>query len=140
METYHKFSDDIGKILKAKEDENSVLNNLFGRIRDKITFHYDEDVIKEIFGIYVDETAKDQKDMVFLEGKTQTIKDMNYVLAGDMNINYILQFIDDKSLSSEDKLKKLFKELADLSNIFSEIIELMMVELVKDVCEVKETE
>jgi len=82
-------------------------------------------VIKEIFGIYVDDIKKKQKDIIFLEGITQTIKDMNYVLADDMNINYILRFMDDKILSDIDKFKNITKELVDLSKLLIEIIELM---------------
>jgi hypothetical protein len=138
LETYKKYSDKIEKILEDKKDVNSVLNKVFCKIRNKITFHFDEDVIKEIFGIYVDDTMKEQRDIIFLEGKTQKIRDMNYVLAADMDINYIFKFIDEKELNGKDKLRSISKELADLSNLFSEIIELMMAELIKDICEVRD--
>ena len=140
LETYRKYADKIEKLLKDKNDRNSFLNDVLGRVRNKITFHFDEDVIKKIFGIYVDDSIREHREIVFLAGKTRRIKDMNYVLAGDMNINYILKFVKDKTLNETDKLESIYKELGKLSDSFGKIIENMMLELIKNICEVKKIE
>lgn len=138
LETYKSYSNKIEKMLSDINDENSTLRKIFKTIRDKISFHFDDDVTKEIFGLYVDKRMKEQKDIIFLGGKTKKIVDMEYGLASDMNFNYILSYIDDQELSDKEKLIKISKELAELSNAFSEIIEFMMAELINDVCEIRE--
>ena len=68
LECYKKYFKDIEKILKKEKDRNSFFNQVFGKIRNRITFHFDERVIKKIFKVYVEDSIKKQEDIIFLAG------------------------------------------------------------------------
>lgn len=138
LESYKNNSDEIDKILMDLDDDNSFLKGVLARVRDKITFHYDKKVIEEIIGIYVDDSIEKDRDIVFFETKTKKIEDTDYVLAGDMNINYIFKFVQNETLDGENKFEYLFGKLGELSDSFGKIIENMMLELIEDMCKVEE--
>lgn len=65
---------------------------------------------------------------------------MTYDLADNIDINYILKFIDDRTESNEDKFIAMVKKLNKLSESLCGILEAIISELIKDYCEIKEEE
>jgi len=138
LKIYQKNRGDIERIFKELKNKNSFLNNVLCRIRNKIVFHFDKCVTNEIFEEIVDECIKEQKNIIFASGKTELIKDMTFDLADNIDINYILKFVDGKTQSNEEKFKAMVQNLLKLSESFSGILEDLVTELIQDYCEVEE--
>jgi len=135
--SYYKNNlDKIAKILNEATNENSFLNKVFKIIRNKIAFHFDEDVIKDIWGKYVDDCVKEKIDVVVISGKSETVKDTTYLLADNMNINYILNLINEGIKGEKEKFIILSQKLLELSELFCSIVEELIPDLIKNYCKV----
>jgi len=132
LRSYQENLDKIEKFYKELEDKNSFLRNVLCRIRNKIVFHFDRSITDEMFEDAVDESIKEKKDIVFLSGKTEQVKDMTFDLADNIDFNYILKFVNEKTESNEDKFKSMVQKLLKLSESFSGILEALMTELIRD--------
>ncbi len=138
LKSFQENIDKIEKIFHELEDDRSFLKNVLCRVRNKIVFHFDRSVTKEIFEEIIYECTKQQKDVIFASGKTDLVKDMTFDLADNIDINYILKFVNDKKESASEKFKTMVKELLRLSGLFCAILEDLIGELIKDYCELKE--
>lgn len=136
---YKENIDNIEIILNEAIDKNSFTNKVLKKIRNKIAFHFDKKVIKEILAKFVDDSLKEKKDVVLISGKTKLVKDTAYLLADNMNINYVLKSINGENLSNEDKFKILSKKILYLSGLFCEILASIIPDLIEDYCELKES-
>jgi len=128
----------IKNIFNETENENSFYNTVIYKIRNKIAFHFDEDVITEVLEEYIDEHLKEKEDIVFFQGKTELVADTIYPLADNINFHYILKSIKGENLSDKDRFIILSKELLNLSKLFIGILENIIPELIQDYCELKE--
>jgi len=94
--------------------------------------------LNEIFEEVVNECIREKRDIIFASGKTEQVKDMTFDLADNIDINYILKFVNGKTESNEDKFKSMVQDLLKLSESFSGILEDLVAELIQDYCEVEE--
>jgi len=86
----------------------------------------------------VHDSMKENKEVVLISGKSELVKDTIYLLADNMNINYVLKTINGKGISDSDKFKILSEKLLKLSGLFCDILEELIPDLIKDYCEVIE--
>lgn len=135
---YKENIDNIEIILNEAIDKNSFTNKVLKKVRNKIAFHFDKKVIKEVLAKFVSDSLKEKKDVVLISGKTKLVKDTAYLLADNMNINYVLKSINSENLSNEDKFKILSKKIVYLSGLFCEILASIIPDLIEDYCELKE--
>lgn len=138
LDYYKKNLDKIKIILDEAKNKKSFTNKILKKIRDKIAFHFDEDVTKEILGRIVDDSLKERTDVVLISGKSERIKDITYLLADNVNINYVLILINGKGISEREKFKILSKNLLELSGLFCEILDVLIPDLIEDYCVLKE--
>lgn len=134
LESYNKNIEDIEEIFREKEDINSFYNRVLKKARNKIIFHFDKEVIKEIFEGFVNDCISKGKNIMFASGKTELIADINYNLADDMNFNYLLKLTNDNNLPEENKFTNMVKELSNLSKLFCGVLEHLIGELIQDIC------
>lgn len=135
---YKKNFDKIEIILNEANDTNSFTNTVLERIRNKIAFHFDKVVIKEVIGQFVDDCLEKNKYVALISGKSELVKDTTYLLADNMSINYVLKSIKGKEISDREKFKILTKNLLELSGLFCDILDELIPDLIKDYCEVIE--
>jgi hypothetical protein len=109
------------------------------KVRDKIAFHFDEIVIKKIIGNFVDNCIKEKGEIVLISGKSESIKDTTYILADNMNVNYVLSSMKEEGISDKDKFRILCKKILYLSEQFCEILGELIPDLVLKYCEYKES-
>ena len=138
LDYYKSNLSQIKKVLNESIDSNSFTNKVLKKIRNKIAFHFDKEVIRKVLGEFVDDNLKENKDVVLVSGKSELVKDTTYLLADNMNINYILKSINRKEISVEDKFKIFSKKLLKLSGLFCDILDELIPDLIKNYCEVKE--
>jgi len=136
---YKKHSAKINEILREAKDPNSFTNTVLKKVRDKIAFHFDEIVIKEIIEDFVDDCIKEKREIVLISGKSKSINDMTYIFADNMNINYVLRSMKEEGKSDEDKFKILCERILSLSEQFCKILEELIPDLVSKYCEYKES-
>lgn len=132
---YKKNLDKIGLILSEVEDENSFYNKVLKKIRNRIVFHFDRGVIREVLSEFIDDSVRENKDLILIQGETELVKDTAYLLSDNMNINYVLKSINGEDLSSEDKFKTLSGTLLNLSELFCDILASLIPDLIEDYCE-----
>lgn len=137
LKSYQENLDKIETFYKELENKNSFLRNVLCRVRNKIVFHFDKSIINKIFEKLVDESIKQENNIIFASGKTELIKDMTFDLADIIDFNYILKFVDGKTESNEEKFKAMVQNLLKLSESFSGILEDLVAELIQDYCEVE---
>jgi len=135
---YKKNLDKIKIIMDEAKNKKSFTNKVLKKIRNKIAFHFDEDVTKEILGRIVDDSLKERTDVVLISGKSERIKDITYLLADNVNINYVLILINGKGISEREKFKILSKNLLELSGLFCETLDVLIPDLIEDYCVLKE--
>lgn len=138
LDYYKKNLDKIKIILDEAKNKKGFTNKILKKIRNKIAFHFDEDVTKEILGRIVDDSLKERTDVVLISGKSERIKDITYLLADNVNINYVLILINGKGISEREKFKILSKNLLELSGLFCEILDVLIPDLIEDYCVLKE--
>lgn len=138
MNYYKENINKIKIILNEAEDQNSFTNKVFKKVRNKIAFHFDKEVIKEVLTKFVADSLKEKKDVVLISGKTELVSDTTYLLSDNMNINYVLNSMDGENLSQEEKFKIMSGKLIYLSGLFCEILESIIPDLIEDYCELKE--
>jgi len=138
LKSYQKNRSEIERIFMELKNNNSFLNNILCRVRNKIVFHFDKSITNKIFEEIIDECIKEQKNVVFASGKTELVKDMAFDLADNIDINYILKFVDGKTESNEEKFKAMVQNLLKLSESFSGILDDLVTELIQGYCEVVE--
>ena len=135
---YKKNLDRIKIILSEAEDENSFNNKVLKKIRNRIVFHFDKGVIREVLSEFIDDSLKEKEDLILIQGETELVKDTAYLLSDNMNINYVLKSINGEKLSNEDKFKILSGTLLNLSELFCDILASIIPDLIEDYCEFKE--
>ena len=134
LESYNKNIEGIEEIFREKEDRNSFYNRVLKKARNKIIFHFDKEVIKEIFEGFADDCISKGKNIMFASGKTELTADLNYNLADNMIFNYFLKLANDNKLPEEIKFANMVKGLSNLSNLFCDVLEHLIGELIQDIC------
>jgi len=140
LEYYKNNCEPIRKILKEKGDFDSFTNRVLSKIRNKIAFHFDEDVIKEIISEFLDSFEVGDPDIVVISGESKQVKDTTYELADNLDFNFVLKLIDKKLTTKEEKFKYLAQNLIEISRSFCSILEGIIAEIVPVYCELKEAE
>lgn len=137
---YKENGDKINTIINEFNQLESFSNSVLKKIRNKIAFHFDKAVIKSIIEKFVEDSLKEKRDVVLISGRSTLIKDTVHSMADNMNINYILNSINGRTLSEEERFKIVSEKLLELSGLFCNIIDELIPDLVEEYCEVKEEE
>lgn len=137
LESYNK---NIKKIENLADRDNPFINEILHNIRRKVAFHFDKQVIDRELAEFIDDCAREDKDMIFIAGSTDQIKDMRFLLADSLNLRFIVGLVKGENLSYVEKFKILTKSLIELSGSFCEILEEIISEMVDDYCEIVEQE
>ena len=132
LRSYKKNQKEIEAVIST---ENTFVNKVLRKIRTKVAFHYDKQVIANTFEKFVLESIKSKEPVIFIEGKTEMVKDMNFPLADSLNLRYILGLVGGKDLNYKEKFKILSSQLLKLSNSFCTILQEIIPDLVEDDCE-----
>ena len=135
LKKLESYKNNLEKIEKISNGDNIFIDEVIYNIRRKVAFHFDKHVIAQTLGEYVSNCICEDEDIIFIEGKTDTKKDMRFLLADNINLRYVLGLLKDKDSSYEEKFKILARELLELSKIFCEILEEIIPEMVEDYCE-----
>ena len=137
LESYKKNREVIERI---SSEENNLFGEVIYNIRKKVAFHFDKHVISRALGKFVADCIRENEDIIFIEGKTNLVKDMRFLLADNLNLRYVLSLIKGSGLSHEEKFRILAGELLKLSKLFCGILEEIIPEMVEDYCELVEQE
>lgn len=135
LESYKKNIEQIGDI---KKKEESFIDEVLRKIRVKVAFHFDKQVITRELVDFINDCIHENEDMRFVTGNTEQIKDMRFTLVDNLNLRFIVGLIKGEGLSYEDKSKLLAKRLIELSTSFCFILEQIISEMVKDYCQLVE--
>ena len=135
---YQNNLEKIEIIINEAQDKESFYNKTLKIVRDKIAFHFDRDVIVEVLRDVTDDLIKENKEVVFISGKSEIVKDIIYLFADNMNINYVLKSINGKELETPERFKIFCEKLLYLSGLFCEIIDELIPDLINESCEPKE--
>jgi len=119
-------------------ENNSFFTDVLYYIRRKVAIHFDRHVVVRKFEEFLNESKRENEDVVFIESKTDINKDMKFSLANNLNFRYILGLITDKSY--KEKFKTLALELTKLSKLFCDTIQEIIPELIQDYCVLIEQE
>lgn len=136
LDYYKRNPEKFKTIYDQLENSKSFINNIMGKIRNKVTFHFDEVVVKNVLKDYLEDFIKSKRDVVFMQGKSEAAKDITYDLADDMNLNYILKKINGEGKSIEDKFRCIAGQFFSIMSLFQEILEGLLSELASPYCEV----
>jgi len=117
-------------------DNNSFYTDVLYYIRRKVAFHFDGHVVVRELEEFLNESERENEDVVFIDSKTDIIKDMKFSLANNLNFRYILGLIEDES--DEEKFKILALDLTKLSKLFCDTLQEIIPELIQDYCELIE--
>lgn len=140
LEIYKRISDAIEKILAEAKEPNSFTNKVLKKIRNKVAFHFDEDVIKIILTKIIEGSLKEKKEVVLIAGISELVKDTTYLLADNVNINYVLGLIQGEKKSEKEKFIILSENLLNLSGSFCDVLDQLIPDLIMEYCELKEEE
>jgi hypothetical protein len=140
LEHLESFQINKDLIDKTFGKESTFFNEVLCYIRSKVAFHFDKHVIVRTLEDLIEECTNEDEDIVFIEGKTDLVKDTKYLLADTLYLRYILGLIRRNNANYEEKFKILAKELLNLSKLFCDILQEIIPELIEDYCELIEQE
>ena len=140
LESLESFKESDKIIEEYFSENNAFYKDVLYQIRRKVAFHFDKHVIVRTLEKFITESNKENQEVVFIEGKTDLVKDMKFNLADNLNLNYIVGLIKGENLSYEEKFKALAQDLIKQSNLFCDILHEIIPELIKDYCELIEQE
>ena len=120
------FKSGFGVLLRDKK-VSSIRKAVFGRMRNKFVFHFDQEVAKETLADF------DLPEYKFASGVGKAAGEMVFVLADEAVVNYLLQPAHGES---NDSLAKRYKEiLQDTTEVMSKFLqasENLMGDVLKD--------
>ena len=120
---------DIDDLLLELDGEDSFTNKVLKRIRDKLTFHFDNDVFSKAF----DTLAKDfsEEKLLIVEGDSERSIDINYPVIPVLYFNYLISLVKGNR-SEEEKFKYIFSQMNLITGKLREVIGNIAGELLKD--------
>ena len=137
---YQKNEDKIRVLSSEFGDARSFSNRVLKKIRDKIAFHFDKDLITLILRDYLADSSRSNSDIVLVTGKSELVKDMAFPFADKLIITHVLRSIEGEGQSDEEKFRILAERLLNLSNIFCTLIDDLIPDLVGEYCELRQDE
>jgi hypothetical protein len=117
----------------------SFTNKVLKPIRNELTFHYDETVVKKELSDFMDFCTEAKKDIVLVSGKTKLISDTKYEIADNVAANYALNLYGGKEIPIDEKIRRFGEGLLELSNLFCSAVEMLIPEMLTDYGMVVET-
>ncbi|MHA1348073.1 MAG: hypothetical protein ACTSO3_16850 [Candidatus Heimdallarchaeaceae archaeon] len=125
LKTWNKQLEDIRELQKEINNKNSFTNLIIKRIRNKVVFHFDPKIIKDIADKFQPNT-----EIIFMSSKSGTKLDSVFNLADDFVLNFILKIIP----IDETEIKKFdwFEDnLLRVSELLCDIFENLLLDLLK---------
>ena len=89
-----EFNEGLGKIISNK-DIKKLQSKVLYKLRNKIVFHFDEEVFSDIINDI------DHETYIFANGSKSSAKDLYFSLADEIAINYVLSDFPDKENHEE---------------------------------------
>lgn len=138
LDYYRNNKDKFNTIFEEWNNPSSFTNIAMKGIRNKIAFHFDNKVVRDVLKEYVEDCIKADREVVLIQGESEAVRDTYYELADNMNINYALKGINGGAASSEDKFRQMAQRFFPLMNMVCDVLEGLLVELALPYCEAKE--
>jgi len=124
LEEYKINVEDINYLFQEWENPASFTKSVLAKIRDKLAFHFDEDVFPEAILKF---DSNDDKIQI-LEADSEKSIDVNYSFILVLYYNYLLSYAS-KGNSDEEKLKYIYDEMNSISVKLRKVIEKITGEL-----------
>jgi len=124
LEEYKRNVEDINYLFQEWENPASFTKSVLAKIRDKLAFHFDEDVFPEAILKF---DSNDDKIQI-LEADSEKSIDVNYSFILVLYYNYLLSYAS-KGNSDEEKLKYIYDEMNSISVKLRKVIEKITGEL-----------
>jgi hypothetical protein len=120
---WDQISSEFKVFTQENGNKNSFKNTVLSKIRNKIFFHFDHDIISETL-----KKVDFPDGITFITAKSTKQKDIIYSLVDDLILSYLVQLEDSKEKSSE-KYEKVEKTIIDLSDRLCKLIDVTIKEL-----------
>jgi hypothetical protein len=128
LNEYKNHINDINYLFdKEFNDPHSFTTTILKKIRNKLTFHFDEDVIREAI-LNIDSS---DKEVTIIEGDSERNFDVNYPIIPTLYFNYLISYVKGDS-SDEDKLRYIYDQMNLIAKKLQEFTGSIASELLKD--------
>jgi len=117
LNEYKNHIEDINYLFQELNNPDSFVKTILKRIRDKLTFHFDEDVFQEV--IFKIDLPEDE--FTILEGESERSVDVNYTSIPTLFFNYLISYVN-KEWSEEEKIKYIINEMNSIAVKLREVI------------------
>ncbi len=124
LEVWSEHETKVKRIQNEYNNKASFTIRYLKPIRNKILFHYEIGIIENML-----ENYQIPENVTFAESKSEKSIDLAFVLADELLLNYIVQYITEQESEAdkwgyfEDQLLKISKDLSDL--LYDFILELL---------------
>ncbi len=128
MTNIKKYIDDINYLFdKEFNDPHSFTTTILKKIRNKLTFHFDEDVIREAI-LNIDSS---DKEVTIIEGDSEKNLDVNFPIIPTLYFNYLISYVKEDS-SDEEKFRYILVQMNLIAKKLQEVTSSIAGELLKD--------
>ena len=127
LDEYKANSADINYLCKEFENKSSFTRTILAKIRDKLVFHFDEDVFRKT----ISDMDLPSDELIIVEGDLGTNIDTNYSATTMLYFNYLISSVN-KDISDKDKLVFIYENMDLLSVKICKIAESIILGLLKE--------
>ena len=120
---------DIDDLLLELDDKDSFTQSVLGSLRDKLTFHFDNDVFSKAFDTLAIDFSEEK--LVIVEGDSERSIDINYPVIPVLYFNYLISLVKGNG-SDEEKSKYIFSQMNLITGKLRGVIGNIAGELLKD--------
>jgi len=117
LKEYKNHIDDINYLFQEWNNPNSFMKTILAKIRDKLAFHFDEDVFQEA----ISKIDLPENELTISEAESERSIDVNYTVIPILYFNYLISYVDGYN-SDEEKLKHIYGEMDSIAKKLSEVI------------------
>lgn len=121
------------QIQKQHGDKHSFKNTVLEKIRNKLFFHFDQDVVPGTLS-----KMPFNEGITFLRASSTNNKDIIYTLSDDIVLNYLTDYDETKG-EGVKIYQDIEKQIIELSKLLGDLIDRIIAELLKDTLEVIKT-
>jgi hypothetical protein len=117
LNEYKRHIKDINYLFQELNNPDSFVKTILKRIRDKLTFHFDEDVFQEV--ILKMDLSEDE--LTILEAESERSIDVNYTTIPTLYYNYLISYINE-DWPEEEKIKYIINKMNSIATKLREVI------------------
>jgi hypothetical protein len=130
LDVFEKERAAFKEIQKQYGDKKSFKNTVLERIRNKLFFHFDQEVVPRTLS-----KMPFDDGITFLRASSTNNKDILYTLSDDIVLSYLTDY-DETKRDGVKIYQDIEKKIIELSKLLGELIDKIIAELLKDTLEV----